>query len=104
MTNNLAAQVSYTYSQCTDISSGNWSQEGGTNILNPYDVEDDRGPCTFQLTHNLSANAVYTLPFTRQRAGRRLAGERDLLCQLRRSVHDRRHPGAQQQRGRDREQ
>ena len=35
--------------RCTDISSGNWSQEGGTNILNPYDVEDDRGPCTFQL-------------------------------------------------------
>ena len=33
-------------------------------ILNPYNVEDDRGPCTFQLTHNLSANAIYTLPFT----------------------------------------
>ena len=33
-------------------------------ILNPYDVEDDRGPCTFQLTHNLSTNAVYALPFS----------------------------------------
>ena len=64
MTRNLAAQVSYTYSRCSDISSGNWSQEGGTNILNPYDIEDDRGPCTFQLTHNLSANAVYALPFS----------------------------------------
>ena len=39
MTSNLSAQVSYTYSNCTDISSGNWSQEGGTNILNPYDVD-----------------------------------------------------------------
>jgi len=68
MSRNLAAQLSYTYSKCTDISSGNWGQEGGTMILNPYDVEDDRGPCTFQLTHNLSANAVYTLPF----AGNRL--------------------------------
>jgi hypothetical protein len=64
MTNNLAAQLSYTYSKCSDISSGNWSQEGGTNILNPYDIEDDRGPCTFQLTHNLSTNAIYSLPFT----------------------------------------
>lgn len=33
-------------------------------ILNPYDIEDDRGRCTFELTHNLSANGVYTLPFT----------------------------------------
>jgi len=64
MSRNLAAQLSYTYSKCTDISSGNWGQEGGTMILNPYNVEDDRGPCTFQLTHNLSANAVYALPFT----------------------------------------
>jgi carboxypeptidase family protein len=64
MSRNLAAQLSYTYSTCTDVSSGNWGQEGGTMILNPYDVEDDRGPCTFQLTHNLSTNAVYTVPFT----------------------------------------
>ncbi len=63
MSNNLTAQVSYTYSHCTDISSGNWSQEGGTNILNPYDINEDRGACTFQLTHNLSTNAVYALPF-----------------------------------------
>jgi hypothetical protein len=64
MSNNLAAQLSYTYSRCSDISSGNWSQEGGTNILNPYDIDEDRGSCTFQLTHNLSTNAVYALPFT----------------------------------------
>jgi len=64
LTSNLSAQVSYTYSKCTDISSGNWSQEGGTNILNPYDVAEDRGQCTFQLRHNLSTNAVYALPFT----------------------------------------
>jgi len=89
MSRNLAAQLSYTYSKCTDISSGNWGQEGGTMILNPYNVEDDRGPCTFQLTHNLSANAVYALPFTGKPADRRLAGQRNPLCQLRRSVHDR---------------
>jgi hypothetical protein len=64
MSNNLSAQLSYTYSKCTDISSGNWSQEGGTNILNPYDVTDDRGNCTFELRHNLSTNAVWMLPFT----------------------------------------
>jgi hypothetical protein len=67
MSRGLAAQLSYTYSQCTDISSGNWGQEGGTMILNPYDIEDDHGPCTFQLTHNLSTNAVYTLPFAGNR-------------------------------------
>jgi hypothetical protein len=64
MSNNLSAQLSYTYSKCTDISSGNWSQEGGTNILNPYDVTEDRGNCTFELRHNLSTNAVWMLPFT----------------------------------------
>jgi hypothetical protein len=64
LSNNLSAQVSYTYSRCTDISSGNWSQEGGTNILNPYDVTEDRGNCTFELRHNLSTNAVWMLPFT----------------------------------------
>ena len=64
MSNNLSAQLSYTYSNCTDISSGNWSQEGGTNILNPYDVTEDRGACTFELRHNLSTNAVWALPFT----------------------------------------
>jgi hypothetical protein len=68
MGSNLSAQLSYTYSKCTDISSGNWGQEGGTMILNPYNVDDDVGPCTFQLTHNLSVNGVYTLPF----AGNRL--------------------------------
>jgi len=67
MSNNLSAQVSYTYSRCTDISSGNWSQEGGTNILNPYDVTDDRGSCTFELRHNLSTNAVWSLPFSGNR-------------------------------------
>jgi hypothetical protein len=96
MSHNLAAQLSYTYSKCTDVSSGNWGQEGGTMILNPYDVEDDRGPCTFQLTHNSLANAVYSLPF-RETVVRRLAGERDLLRELRRGVHDPGHPSAGQQ-------
>ena len=64
MSRNLSAQLSYTYSDCSDISSGNWSQEGGTNILNPYDVTEDRGNCTFELKHNLSTNAVWQLPFT----------------------------------------
>ena len=65
MARSLSAQASYTFSRCFDVSSGNWSQEGGTNILNPYNVLDDRGHCTFELRHNLSANAVYALPFTR---------------------------------------
>ena len=103
MSNNLSAQVSYTYSNCTDISSGNWSQEGGTNILNPYDV--DRGPRPLhvrahaQPVHQCRVGAAVH----RQRAGRGLAGERDLLRQFGRCLHHRRHHGAQQQPRRDRQ-
>ena len=103
MTSNLAAQLSYTYSKCTDISSGNWSQEGGTNILNPYDVTEDRGPCTFQLRHNLSTNAVYALPFTGNALveGWQVSGI--FYASSGGPFTDRRHSGAQQQPGRDRE-
>ena len=67
LTNNLSAQVSYTYSDCTDISSGDWTQEGGTIIANPYNHDVDRGHCLFMIRHNLTANSLYILPFTRNR-------------------------------------
>jgi hypothetical protein len=63
LTNGLSSQFSYTYSSCVDISSGNWSQEGGTRITDAYNLMSDRGNCTFGIRHNISTNAVYLLPF-----------------------------------------
>ena len=67
MTNNFSLQVSYTYSDCIDISSGFWGQEGGESIQNPYNLFGDRGPCTFMIRHNVSANGLYLIPFKRNR-------------------------------------
>ena len=67
MTNNLSAQVSYTYSDCVDISSGDWTQEGGTIIADAYNPNVDRGPCLFMIGHNLTANFLYILPFQKNR-------------------------------------
>jgi len=67
MSNNFSLQISYTYSDCVDISSGNWSQEGGTENLNAYNVGVDRGPCVFMVRHNLSTNGLYVFPFRRNR-------------------------------------
>jgi hypothetical protein len=67
MTNNLSAQVSYTYSSCTDISSGDWTQEGGTIIADPYNISVDRGNCLFMIRHNLTGNFLYILPFQKNR-------------------------------------
>ncbi len=67
MTDNLSSQVSYTYSDCTDISSGDWTQEGGTIIADAYNYGVDRGPCVFMIRHNLTANFLYILPFQKNR-------------------------------------
>ena len=63
MTNNFSMQVSYSYSECVDISSGSWGGEGGTNASNAYDLQADRGPCNFQVRHNLTTNGLYQFPF-----------------------------------------
>lgn len=67
LTDNLSAQFSYTYSDCTDISSGDWTQEGGTIIANPYNPSVDRGHCLFMIRHNMTANFLYILPFKANR-------------------------------------
>ena len=67
MTNNLSAQVSYTYSDCTDISSGDWTQEGGTILADPYNPNADRGHCLFMVRHNVTFNFLYILPFKQNR-------------------------------------
>ena len=67
LTDNLSSQVSYTYSDCTDISSGDWTQEGGTIIADAYNYNVDRGACVFMIRHNLTANFLYILPFQKNR-------------------------------------
>ncbi len=67
MTNNFSLQASYTYSRCFDISSGDWTQEGGSYLTNPYNINADKGGCLFDIRNNATINALYILPFKRNR-------------------------------------
>jgi len=63
---NLVFQFSYTYSHCIDNSFA-YAGLGANNVTsantNPYDWAVDKGNCSFDLRHNISANAVYAFPF-----------------------------------------
>ncbi len=65
MSQNFSLQISYTYSDCVDVSSGNWSLEGGSIPPDPYNSNSARGPCNFMIRHNISTNGLYLLPFKR---------------------------------------
>jgi outer membrane receptor protein involved in Fe transport len=67
LTNNWQAQLSYTYSQCTDIGSAAGSLDGGNVSENPYDLSYDQGPCIFMIRHNTVFNTLYMLPFKKNR-------------------------------------
>jgi len=72
----LQVQASYSWSRCIDIGSASGPQEGSFGVTNPYDQSLDRGPCAFNRSENVSANALYSLPFRGKRfvSGWRLAG------------------------------
>ncbi len=63
---NLVFQFSYTWSHCID-SAYSYGGLGFNNvtsaITNPYDWNAEKGACSFDLRHNINANAVYVLPF-----------------------------------------
>jgi hypothetical protein len=63
LTHNWQMQLSYTYSQCTDIGSAAGSLDGGNVSENPYDLSYDRGPCIFMIRNNVVFNTLYMLPF-----------------------------------------
>jgi hypothetical protein len=63
LTGGLQAQLSYTYSECTDVESGSWTLDGGTIFSNSYDHNSDKGWCSFQIRHNFIMNSLYVLPF-----------------------------------------
>ena len=66
LSSSLVFQFSYTWSHCIDGSYA-YAGLGGNNvtssIVNPYNWNADKGNCSFDLRHNIAANAVYVLPF-----------------------------------------
>ena len=88
---NLVYQFSYTWSHCID-SAYSYGGLGFNNvtssITNPYDWNADKGNCSFDIRHNISANAGLHAPLQRQPIEGRLAGERDYVMAHRRSVLD----------------
>ncbi len=79
----LQVQVNYTWSHCIDtVSNGGFLPFSAGGILSPIpgDLERDRGPCDYDVRHNVTASYVYQLPIKlRGRLGacaQRLAGFR----------------------------
>ncbi len=62
-THNFQAQLAYTWSHSTDVSSGTYGTELGGPTENPYNLNYDHGPSTFDIRHSATINGVYTLPF-----------------------------------------
>jgi len=61
----LQAQINYTLSHCIDtVSNGGFLQFSAGGILSPlpYDLGRDRGPCDYDIRHNLTGNYTYQLP------------------------------------------
>jgi len=69
--NGLQFQVAYTYSKCMTDSSGYYGSWGGQATptspywQNLYDKRAEWGPCYYDVTHDLTAYAVYELPIGR---------------------------------------
>src|SRR5205823_6498482 len=65
LASNLVFHFSYTYSHCID-SAYTYGGLGFNNTssanTNPYFWGNDVGNCSYDLRHNISANAVYLLP------------------------------------------
>lgn len=64
-THGLQAQLNYTWSHCIDtVSNGGFLQFSSGAILSPLpgDLARDRGPCDYDIRHNLSGNYAYQLP------------------------------------------
>jgi len=65
MGHGFQAQLNYTWSHCIDtVSNGGFLQFSAGALLSPIpgDLGRDRGPCDYDIRHNLNANYVYRLP------------------------------------------
>ncbi len=70
--NDVRAQVSYTWSKSIDDASGINSQDFGNNVqyvMDWYDRTRDRGLSAFHAEHNLTFNATWDIPFGRSLTG-----------------------------------
>jgi len=67
-TSGFAYTVAYTWSKAIDIGCSGWFQTEGCAVQNPYDLNNDRGPAGFDLTHIFVANWLYELPFGPRKA------------------------------------
>jgi hypothetical protein len=71
------AQLNYTWSHCIDtVSNGGFLQFSAGALVSPIpgDLARDRGPCDYDIRHNLTGNYVYQLPVhVRNRAFGRVA-------------------------------
>ena len=74
----LQVQVNYTWSHCIDtVSNGGFLPFSAGGILSPIpgDLQRDRGPCDYDVRHNLTASYAYELPIkVRGRLGAALNG------------------------------
>jgi hypothetical protein len=66
--NGLAYQVSYTWSRTIDIGSDGWYGVEGFSVQDPYKYNNDRSVAGYDLTHVMSVNIVYELPFGKGKA------------------------------------
>lgn len=61
---NAQVQVSYTWSRCLD-NGGSWASyqsNGAAGESNPYNFNQDFGPCVFDVNQALRVNGLYALP------------------------------------------
>jgi outer membrane receptor protein involved in Fe transport len=66
LSRDVQTYISYTWSHCTDFAytyGGLGGNNGTSTWFNPYDGSRDHGNCSYDITHNLTVNAVYRLPF-----------------------------------------
>ena len=59
---NFTSLVVYTYSHCLQNAETLSNRLTGNNYANPYNRNMDKGPCDFDLRHNLTGSLVYPLP------------------------------------------
>jgi len=74
----LQVQANYTWSHCSDtVSNGGFLPFSAGGILSPIpgDLQRDRGPCDYDVRHNLTASYAYEIPIkVRGRLGSALNG------------------------------
>jgi len=66
LSHGLQFRINYTWSHCMDtVSNGGFLQFSSAGILSPIpgDLARDRGPCDYDIRHNLTGNYLYQLPW-----------------------------------------